>query len=368
MSAARRRPPRKPPRGQRDLSLPVQEWRLEVGAPEAGSRLDDFLARRLRWRSRASWHRLIEGGRVTLLPHKNHGPPVARLRPGLRLRAGQEAVVRLDAPHVAAGEDCEELPDAAVVFEDELLLAVSKPPHLNVYPTRRHRGGSLIQRLHARQRGRAPAAGYPPTPCHRIDRETSGLVLFARTRAARAALGEQFERRSVEKSYLAVVVGEPQADAGRIELPLGPDGASPVDIKMGVLEPPAGRPAVTRWRVARRLGSRAVLEVTPETGRQHQIRVHLAAIGHPIVGDKLYLGGDELFLRWLAGEAAPEELAALGLDRHALHSWRLTFDHPASGERITLEAPPAPDLRALLAPGPADPLSCLRPRSAPRAE
>lgn len=365
MCAARHRSPRKEPRGQRDLSLPVQEWRLEVGAPDAGARLDEFLARRLRWRSRASWRRLIEGGRVELRPFKSAGPPVGRLRAGLRLRAGQEVVVRLDAPHVGAETAPAERATAEIpiVFEDDLLLAVSKPPHLNVYPTRRHRGGSLIQRVHARERRKDTPGGYPPTLCHRLDRETSGLVLFARSRAARAALSDQFEHRRVEKTYLAVVVGEPVEESGRIELPLGRDERSPVEIKTGVVASPAGRPAATRWRVARRLGGRALLEVTPETGRQHQIRVHLAALGHPLVGDKLYLGGDKLFLRWLAGEAAADELAALGLDRHALHAWRLTLDHPGSGERVTLEAPPPPDLVTLLA----EPLSRSRVGSAPRA-
>ena len=348
MCAARPRPPRKQPRGQRDLSLPVEEWRLEVGAPDAGSRLDEFLARRLRWRSRASWRRMIESGRVELLPFKNSGPPIGRLRAGLRLRTGQEAVVRLDAAHVGAPDACDEH-ELSIVFEDELLLAVSKPPHLSVYPTRRHRGGSLIQRVHARQRRRDGEGGYPPTLCHRIDRETSGLVLFARSRAARACLSDQFERRAVEKTYLALVLGEPPEESGRIEQPLGRVPGSPVEIKIGVLA--SGRPAVTRWRVARRLGGRTLLEVTPETGRQHQIRVHLAALGHPLVGDKLYLGGDDFFLRWLDGEASADELAILGLDRHALHAWRLTLDHPASEERITLEAPPAPDLEALIRPG-----------------
>ena len=351
MCAARRRPPRKEPRGQRDLSLPVQEWRLEVGAPDSGSRLDEFLARQLRWRSRASWRRLIEAGRVELRPFKSDGPPAGRLRAGLRLRAGQEVVARLDAPHVEADPaSANGAPaEVPVVFEDDLLLAVSKPPHLNVYPTRRHRGGSLIQRVHARERRKDRSGGYPPTLCHRLDRETSGLVLFARSRAARAALSDQFERREVEKTYLAVVMGEPAEESGRIELPLGRDERSAVEIKIGVVAPPAGRPAATRWRVARRLGDRALLEVRPESGRQHQIRVHLAALGHPLVGDKLYLGGDELFLRWLDGDASVDELAALGLDRHALHAWRLTLDHPGSGERVTLEAPLAPDLTALLA-------------------
>ena len=350
MAAARKVYPRKQPRGQRDLSLPVQEWRFDVGSPEHGLRLDEFVARRLRWRSRASLQRAIAGGRVDLLPHKDpQQTSIGRRRASLRLRRGQQVVVRLDAPDVEAGFGAATWDPLAisVVYEDEAILAVSKPPHVSVYPSRRHRASSLIQQVHARERQLYDGRRYPPTLCHRLDRETSGLVLFARSRRARAELSAQFEERTVEKRYLAVVSGEVEEDTGRIDLPLGRDQTSAVEIKMGIVPPPAGQPAVSGWRVVGRRRGRTLLEVAPETGRQHQIRVHLAALGHPIIGDKLYFGGDGLFLRWLDGELREQDRERLQLDRQALHAWRLEVCHPLTAAPLYLEAALWPDLAKL---------------------
>ncbi len=344
-------PPRKQPRGQRDLSLPHEERRLEVGAPEHGLRLDAFLSRRLAWRSRASLQHTIAEGRVRVLPFKEpQGAEIGRLRPGLKLRAGQEVVVLLDAArlHPEAGPRLWQ-PDAVpVIFEDGNLLAVNKPPHLNLYPTRRHRAGSLLELIHEREREIRGESSYPPTPCHRLDRETTGLLLLARSRQTRAALQRQFEERTVVKVYLALVAGAPAEDEGTIELPLGRDLGSRVEIRQGVRAD--GQPARTAWRLRRRRSGRALLELRPATGRQHQLRAHLAAIGHPIVGDKLYLGGDRLFLRSLEGELTETDRRRLGLERQALHSWRLAFRHPLGGRQIELEAPLWPDMAALVEP------------------
>jgi 23S rRNA pseudouridine1911/1915/1917 synthase len=233
-----------------------------------------------------------------------------------------------------------------VIFEDEDLLAVSKPPHLNVYPSRRHRAGSLIELVHEGHRLRHRPTDYAPTLCHRLDRETSGLVLFAKSRASRAEISRQLEERDLEKTYLALVVGQMDAESGRIDMPLGRSDRSAVEIKSVVTE--NGQPAATHWRVSHRLSGRTLLELSPETGRQHQLRAHCAAIGHPIVGDKLYLGGDELFLRSLDGPLSEEEIASLGLDRQALHAWKLAFSHPATGQEIQLESPLWPDIAQLV--------------------
>lgn len=342
---------RKQPRGQRDMSLPVQEWRFEVGAPDHGSRIDTFLCRHVKWRSRTSLQRALAERRVEILPFKNpQSASVGRLRPSRRLRRGQEVVVRLDAAYAESGDGLQawSSADLTILYEDDHILAVDKPPHLSVYPSRRHRTGSLIEHVHARHREQNGESQYSPTLCHRLDRETSGLVLFAKDRIARANLSFQFEKREVNKTYLALVVGEMSTEKGRIELPIGPDRNSSVEIKKGVCRPPAGQPASTVWKVRRRLTGRTLVELRPETGRQHQLRVHMAAIGHPILGDKLYLGGDDLFLSCLEGTVIVEEDEILGLGRQALHAWRLELTHPATGEGLRLEAPLRSDISDLL--------------------
>jgi len=232
------------------------------------------------------------------------------------------------------------------VYEDEHLLVVNKPPQINVYPTRRHRAGSLIELVHQRERD-SESPGVPPSPCHRLDRETSGLLLFSKTREMRVELQRQFEEREVGKCYLALVEGDLAEEQGCIDKPIERDPDSKVEIRGRAVAGGSGQPAVTRWRVRERLDGRTLVELRPETGRQHQLRIHLAALGYPIVGDKLYLGGDDLFLRWLEDALTPEDEERLGLSRQALHASSLTFVHPVSG-KTTLEAPLWEDMERLL--------------------
>jgi 23S rRNA pseudouridine1911/1915/1917 synthase len=180
---------------------------------------------------------------------------------------------------------------------------------------------------------------------HRIDRETSGVLLVARHRGAASWLKRAFARRAVNKCYLALVKGQPP-DAGVIDQPLRLLD-SPTHVMMGAA--PDGLPALTRFRVARRFAQHALVEATPETGRQHQIRVHLAGIGHPIVGDKLYGAGERLFMR-ACDEGLTSELLALfdSLPRHALHAHRLTFPHPTTRAPMTVESPLPADLVAYM--------------------
>jgi 23S rRNA pseudouridine1911/1915/1917 synthase len=223
---------------------------------------------------------------------------------------------------------------------------VNKPPRMSLYPTRRHLGGSLTELVHRRHRALG-LAGSPPSPCHRLDRETSGLVLFAKDRATRAHIGRQFEERTVEKTYLAMVRGVPAEDEGVIDLPLGRDLLSKVEIKQGPRLDGGGLAARTRWRVLERFESaappRALLELRPETGRQHQLRAHLAAIGHPILGDKLYLGGDDLFLISLDRDLSAVELEQVGgLGRLALHAAALVVELPPGNGPVRIAAPCVP--------------------------
>jgi 23S rRNA pseudouridine1911/1915/1917 synthase len=251
----------------------------------------------------------------------------------------------LELPDAEPSRFREGEPRIEVVHEDAHLLAVNKPAPMNVCPTRRHLGGSLTELVHRRHRARGDT-GSPPSPCHRLDRETSGVVLFARDRDTRADVGRQFEERTVEKTYLALVAGVPGDDEGVIDLPLGRDLASRVEIRQGPRAGGGGASARTRWKVRARFdsGDRALLELCPTTGRQHQLRAHLAAIGHPILGDVLYLGGDDLFLASLERPLTWLEIESLGgVAGLALHAWRLGLRHPATGARVTIETQTLPE-------------------------
>jgi 23S rRNA pseudouridine1911/1915/1917 synthase len=343
-------------RFQRDLSAERELRRFEVGLPESGLRLDVFLAAKLRWASRARIRAWIEGGRVEVAASTD-APTTRRAgapRGAQRLRGGDVVAVSLDAAHVDAGVPTGgETPPVEVVFEDAWLLAVAKPSGCNVHPTRRHLADSLLERVHRREREREPSAtaagGWLPSPCHRLDRDTSGVVLFARDPATRAAVGRQIEERSVRKSYLAWVRGELERASGEIDLPIGPDPRSALANRRAVCARGAGQAALTRWRRLERRGGASLLELEPVTGRTHQLRVHLAAIGHPILGDALYqrhdgtgdvAGADALFLRSLGGLSEAEAIALLGHHRLALHAVRLELLHPAGARPVVVEAPP----------------------------
>ncbi len=342
---------------ERDLSRPLERVELEVdpsafGAPAAGFeiRLDAFLSRHLPWRSRAQVQALVREGYVLVAasaPDRPQGPgePVPERRPGRRLRAGSRVVIvipeplRVEVPEGAGDE-------LAVLFEDEFLLAVDKPPFVAVHPSHRHVSDSLIHRVHVRYRADIEARGWAPKLCHRLDRETSGIVLCAREAAAHREMMRQFEAREVEKEYLAIVHGRPEEPRGVIDLPLGPARASRIGLKMACVAD--GLPSRTDWELVRSVGDVSLVRCRLHSGRQHQIRVHLAAIGHPLVGDKLYGVDEGLFQRHLDGELSDEDRALLRLPRHALHHARLVVTHPRSGERLSIESPLAPDLARYL--------------------
>ncbi|MDP6941256.1 MAG: RluA family pseudouridine synthase [Planctomycetota bacterium] len=350
---AKPRPPRKKRRGQRDLSLPYVEQVFGVGEPEHGGRLDSFLAARVSWRSREGVRKFITDGWVQVMPGKDpQQAEVGAIRRGLKLRMGQEVVLRMPAPKPDAnqpapnpGED-----NLECIFEDDWLVAVNKPPNISVHPSKGHLTGSLIHLVHERHRRHFPNAEEVPTLCHRLDRETSGVMLCAKDQLSRTRIGRQFEARTVQKTYLALVVGEIPEENGVMDQPLGRSNNSAVRLKMGVREDGEGQPSLTEWSVVRRFpetgecSPKTLVELRPKTGRQHQLRVHLAAMGYPILGDKLYLGGDDVFIRHVNGELTSEDHGLLGMDRQALHAWKLEVEHPMTGKRITLEAPIWPDM------------------------
>jgi 23S rRNA pseudouridine1911/1915/1917 synthase len=225
-----------------------------------------------------------------------------------------------------------------VLYEDDAVLAVNKPAGLPVHPSASYHKNTLTHLLKQRFGENAPQIA------HRLDRETSGLLVCGRTRASERTLKIAFENRRVRKRYLAIVRGVMPEDEGRIALPM--DRAKEgLHILMEVTPEGEGYPSVTRYRVVARRDSATLVSLAPESGRQHQLRVHLSAIGFPIIGDKLYgPEGSQPFLDYIETGMTDGLLQRLGHDRHALHAYELELTHPTSGEAMTLTAPFPEDL------------------------
>ena len=287
-------------RAPTQVELEVRACDFQLPPERVQVRLDAFLKLRLPWRSRASVQRLIQDGYVLVAPAPQ-GPlsaaperePEVERRAARNLRHGARVIVVIP-PELRLPEVLADPGELTILYEDADALAVDKPAGQTVHPSGRHLAGTLIQEVHARY-SEGGELGVPIRLCHRIDKETSGVVLLGKGERAHRRIRKQFERRMIEKEYLALVHGVPERDSGTIELALGPAHASQVRMKIAVQE--GGQPARTDWRVLERRAGFALVSCLPLTGRQHQIRVHLAAIGHPIVGDKLYGEDEELFLR-----------------------------------------------------------------------
>ena len=339
------------------VDLPVRA--CDFGEKTAGFeiRLDAFLTRHLTWRSRTSIQRLVREGYVRvghLAPERETcAEPTEERRPGRVMHHGARVVVLI--PEELRLPDTSSLDGSLsnaidVLFEDEEVLAIDKPAGLAVHPSGRYLSDTLIQRVHAMYRSSPESSNasrsLPIRLCHRLDRETSGIVLLGKGEVAHREIMLQFERRQVEKEYLAVVHGNPAQDEGLIDAPLGQALAGRIRLRMSVQTD--GLPSRTEWRVVERHGEFSLLACRPRTGRQHQIRVHLDSIGHPLVGDKLYGVDDGVFLRSSSGELTDADRRQLGLSRHALHNHRLAWTSPSSGVRHEVVSPLASDLRGFL--------------------
>ena len=240
-----------------------------------------------------------------------------------RLEGGEE--VEFEAPEPEPALEPEELP-LRIAYEDEHLLVVDKPAGIVVHPAPGHATGTLVHGLLGRlSGGEAPER---PGIVHRLDRDTSGLLVVARTEDAYNGLRLLVQKRELERRYKTLVRGTPQSRRGRIEAPIGRDRHEPTRMSLDTDSP---RDAVTHFEVEELLGDHALLDVRLETGRTHQIRVHLAAIGLPVVGDPVY------------GVRDPE------LQRQFLHAWRLAFPHPVTGQQVEVESPLPGDLQTALA-------------------
>jgi 23S rRNA pseudouridine1911/1915/1917 synthase len=330
--------PRKPPP---DLSVPVQHLEEEVPREYGGLRLDAYVRKRYPWRSREVYQDMIRKGLVRL-----NGAP----------RKASTPVRWRDTVWIDYGEPEDLLQDPAsiplhVLHEDAAILVLDKQPGVVVHPVGKSRFNTLTNALHARYRNlEDPSKDVVPRLVHRLDKGTSGVLLVAKTGRARAELGRQFEEREVEKEYLALVHGDPRGDAGTVDLPIVPEvlreAGRPRMTTAPIGEGPDAR---TDWRVEERFGRFALVRFVLHTGRTHQIRVHAAALGHPLACDDQYGDGRPLTPSLAAGADAPERGEEPLLDRVALHSARLVFTHPATGERMAVEAPLPPDLARAVA-------------------
>ena len=297
---------------------------LVVPAEPAVRRADRFVAD-VTGISRSYVQRLIADGRLT-----SAGRPLRARDP---LAPGTEVV--LDVPTVRAADHLAPDPSipVRVVYQDDDLLVVDKPAGLVVHPAPGHWSGTLVNALLARDDASyGGIAGVArPGIVHRLDRDTSGLLMVARTDAAQRSLMAQLKAHRVKKTYLALVHGAVAAPVGRIEAPIGRDPKQRQ--RFAVVDD--GRPATTGYRVRERLPGWTLLELDLVTGRTHQIRVHLAAIGHPVAGDPVYGSG--------TSRRGPD-----GLDRLFLHAWRLQLTSPTSGGLVRVEAPLPAELEAVL--------------------
>jgi 23S rRNA pseudouridine1911/1915/1917 synthase len=304
---------------------------LVAGPGDEGLRLDVWLARRLPALSRARLQALIAEGHVVL-----DGSPA---RASARLRPGQAVRVHVPAP-VPAEPRPEDIP-VEIVYEDERVVVVDKPAGLVVHPGAGNAAGTLVNALLGRVRDLSGVGGVlRPGIVHRLDRGTSGLLVVAKDDETHRSLVRQFASRTVEKEYLALVLGLPARATGEVDAPIGRD---PVHRQKMSVRAPRGREARTSWRVEERFDGAALLRVRIHTGRTHQIRVHLASIGHPVAGDPVYGG-----TRTPSSRRAEARAALQSLERPALHAARLAFTHPASGDRLALEAPLPEDLHRVL--------------------
>lgn len=291
-----------------------------VSEQDAGTRLDVFLAKVHPERSRAAWQRSIEEGLVSvngMLP-----------RAGTRLAAGD--VVEIAQPAEYAPEPTDNLPILCVVYEDPAVVVIDKQPGVVVHPAPGHLTGTLVDALVARYpeiRG-VPGPGRPGI-VHRLDKDTSGLMVVARTPRALADLQRQMKERTIEKRYLVLVEGVLTDDRGLIDLPIERDLVRRQQMSVQL----AGKPAQTYFEVLERFEGYTYLEAKPISGRTHQIRVHFSFIRHPVAGDRLY-----------GSSRSPN-----GLSRQFLHAAQLSFDSPLTGERLTFRSPLPGDLEACLA-------------------
>jgi len=303
------------------------DWTIDDAA--AGTRLDKYLAAPERLGSRARAVAALERGKIYL---NNHEASLADA--GVRLAAGDAVRVWMDRPGSARARrpGVREIGDVEIVFEDETLIVVNKPTGLLTVPLERKSDAPSVYDYI--ERHLRPSGKRRPLVVHRIDQDTSGLVVFAKDAASQTRLKAQFKRREPERAYLAVVYGHPSPREGRWRDHLVWDEKALIQ-KVTHPRDPRAQEAISDYRVLESFRDTSLIEVRLHSGRRNQIRIQARLRGHTLVGEKRYTYG-------------PDTLRTIQFERHALHAWRLSFGHPADGRPLTFEAKPPADFSALL--------------------
>ena len=295
----------------------------------AGWRLDRALAAAVPTISRERLKALIRSGAV-----EARGTPVRD--PAIKVKGDENLRVAVPTPKPAHNEP-QDIP-LTILFEDEHLLVVEKPAGLVVHPAAGNFDGTLVNALLHHCAGKLSGIGGVARPgiVHRIDKDTSGLLVVAKTDVAHEGLAKQFAAHSIDRRYLAIVNGTPKATAGTVDAPLARSAANRK--KIAIVEGVRGKRAVTHWKRLEMLRGAALVECRLETGRTHQVRVHMASIGHPLVGDPVY---------GRSGKAHGKLLKDIGFHRQALHAAELGFTHPVTKRKLSFSSPMPPDMQEL---------------------
>ncbi len=314
--------------------IPQDRIRFSIEPHESGLRLDAVLAAHLDLCSRSYAARLIRNGYT-------HVDGSIR-KPSYKVKLNERIECRLPPPEPIELV-AEPLP-LEVLFEDDYLVVVNKPPGMVVHPAAGHASGTLVNALlHHCPDLEGIGGRKRPGIVHRLDKDTSGVLVVAKTDQAHHELSRQFKARQIRKQYLALVYGRPEADGGRIDLPIG---RHPKERKKMSTTAASGREALTVWRVRERFEGAALLEIDLKTGRTHQIRVHCTAMGHPVIGDTVY--GRHRCLSRLAKENASLYAFLKTAKRQMLHARRLGFVHPVTAESLSFDAPLHEDMHVII--------------------
>lgn len=315
-----------------NLPEPVE---LVVTPDESGWRLDAFLAQHFRDYSRVHLRRVIAAGAVQV--DGRGAKPAYRLRPQQRVTFFVPELPR-ESPRA------ENIP-LEILYQDPWFAAINKPPGMVVHPARGHWSGTLAGAVQYHL-GQLSGLGGPTRPgiVHRLDRDTSGVILVARNDQAHARLSDQFQQRTIEKEYFALVAGTPRLDRDLIDRPIGfhPQQREKMAVRR---DDPASRSAQSFYEVLERFDGFAALKILPQTGRTHQIRVHLSSIGCPVLCDRQYGGRSHITRGEIRRDPADAEVL---LERQALHARRLRFQHPGTGARMEIVAPLPADMTLVL--------------------